>query len=111
MALRSGSFDRPITLERRAVPATKDSFGARKAEWSELCKARAAVKPLASSERIAAGTKLAVEVASFTIRWRPDLAPTKEDRIRYEGRSWAITGIREIGRHSAWELTAEVVGA
>jgi hypothetical protein len=46
------------------------------------------------------------EMVRFWIRY---LAVTTKDRVNYNGKVWAITYLRELGRREGIEITAEAV--
>jgi head-tail adaptor len=63
--------------------------------------------PVSDGERLRSGQVEAVSVARFVIRWSVIAATiTGEDRLRFAGADWSISGIKEIGRKRWLEITA-----
>ncbi|MCD9149978.1 head-tail adaptor protein [Pseudophaeobacter flagellatus] len=75
--------------------------------WDEIAKARANYAPVSDGERLrAAAVEQKVE-ARFVMRWSKALAViTGENRLRFDGADWHITGIKEIGRRRMLEISA-----
>ena len=101
----AGALDRRITIQRKTV--TQDDYGQEVETWADFAEVWAAQKPMRGNERFAVQQLLGTGVMTFQIRYRPDLAPSVEDRIEYDGRSWDITDVRELGRRESWEIDAK----
>lgn len=80
-------------------------------EWSVRHHAWASYEPVSDVERLrAAAVEQKIE-ARFTVRWTRALALiTGENRLRFEGADWQITGIKEIGRRKRLEISAWKTG-
>ena len=100
----AGKLDRRITWQRASF--TRDELGQEIPAWSTLfvtwC-AKVVPRPFAM---VAAGTLETVKEQTqiVQIRNRPDV-PAASDRALFEGRTWAVQGIVEIGRGEGWEIT------
>ncbi|MCI5095776.1 MAG: head-tail adaptor protein [Rhodobacteraceae bacterium] len=67
----------------------------------------ASYSPVSDGERFRSGQVEAVSVARFVVRWSATSAAiTGEDRLRFEGEDWEVSGIKEIGRRRWIEITA-----
>lgn len=106
MSLRAGELDRRIVVQR-AAHAT-DSFGHEVATWRDMATVPAKVTPVSDSERLRAQEIAASLTHRFVIRW--GFGVTVEDRIAYEGRTFEISGVKEIGRRVGQEITAAARG-
>lgn len=98
----AGSLDRRLEWQR-ATGVTVDGTGGEAKTWTRLfetwcCKAAARGLELVQSME---STEEEVTVLQF--RWRPDLQVT--DRVVFEGRTWNIQGLTEIGRRDGYEVT------
>lgn len=62
------------------------------------------------AERYSASTVGVDAVARFSVRyWHLTASLTHEDRLVCEGRTYAIVGIKEVGRRIGFEITAAQV--
>jgi SPP1 family predicted phage head-tail adaptor len=103
--LDAGRLDRRIRLER-ASTSTND-FNEVVRTWALLAEVWARWMPVRDEERWQAGQIGATVTDRFQIRWRaftPPLGPT--DRLIYEGRTYEIHGVKELGRRQGFEITA-----
>jgi SPP1 family predicted phage head-tail adaptor len=103
---RAGAFDRKVTVQ------SVTRAGADNTEtWADLFDAWAMVTPISASEQFKAGQRLAVETATFRLRYRSDWSPDPHaHRIVYRGKNWDIGPPTLIGRNDAWEMVGEVRG-
>lgn len=98
-------LDRRITLQR--LVSAENTLGEAVGEWGLLALVWASVNPVSDRERIAASEKGAVITDRFQVRYAQKLADlTAKDRIKYEGRTYEISGIKPIGRRQHLEITA-----
>lgn len=68
--------------------------------------------PVSDGERFRAGQVGAAITDRFKVRYSSFTAAiTTADRLVCEGRTYAITGIKEIGRREGFEITASEVSA
>ena len=98
-----GQLDRQVTLQ---APATvpQDAYGApAPASFTDVATVAAGVKYNPGGEAVAADQNTATQHVSFTIRYRADVRPTWQ--LAYEGRTFQITDVAEIGRRRGLTLT------
>jgi SPP1 family predicted phage head-tail adaptor len=103
--MRAGPLDRRITLQRATF--AQDATGQHIATWATLATVWVAKRDLSDSERVAAAEVSAEITTRFHIRWDSswaDLNP--KDRAVFEGRTYDIWGVKEIGRREGLEITA-----
>jgi len=98
----AGKLDRRIIIERATF--VLDAFGAAIPSWDEVATVWAEVTPISDAERWAAAEIAATVTTRFRIRW--GVGVTVQDRIRFEGRLYDISGTKEVGRRQWQELTA-----
>jgi SPP1 family predicted phage head-tail adaptor len=104
----SQALDRRIVIERYAE--TRDTFNNVVQTWSTLATVWASkkdVKDVSNAERFRT-QEVGAEVATrFGIRWSPTVSGVNaKDRIQYDGATYNITGIKEMGRREGIEITA-----
>lgn len=79
--------------------------------WSEITKERANYTPVSDGERLRAAAVEQKTEARFVVRWSKALAGIDgENRLRFEGDDWHITGVKEIGRRRGFEISAWRLG-
>lgn len=101
----AGRLDRRIVLKTRRTGV--NAIGEPVDEWRTLVTVWANVTPLSDGERWRAGETLASNMSRFTIRYSGATAAIDpRDRIEYDGRTWDIQGIKELGRREMLEITA-----
>ncbi|WP_052269525.1 phage head closure protein [Leisingera sp. ANG-M6] len=99
-------------LDRKVIfleaVAGKNGLGEkRRDDWQELFTVPAGFEPVNDSERWQAGAVEQKADARFTVGYTARTAAiTGENRLRFEGRDWRITGVKEIGRRRWLEFTA-----
>jgi SPP1 family predicted phage head-tail adaptor len=98
--MRAGKRDRRVVIER--VVISRDAFNAPVETWVPLPPVWAGKVNKPGAERFAAQEVSGLAVRTFEIRYRRDL--TVKDRIVYDGRTWNITDVREIGRRKGIEI-------
>ena len=98
-------LDRKITLQR--FTWSQDEYGAPVQVWADLASVWASKLDVSDGERVAAAEVSATITTRFRIRhdsaWA-DLNP--KDRVQFEGRTYDIWGVKEIGRREELEITA-----
>jgi SPP1 family predicted phage head-tail adaptor len=99
-----GRKDRFITIQERI---TVNDNGDVNSTWRNLCKVWASEKPMKMDERYATEAKHSMRVSNFRIYYRDDVGP--EMQIVYNGLTWRITGLAEIGYKEELDITAEAV--
>lgn len=109
--MRAGKLDRQIVIQRKSVTYATD--GSPINSWSTLATVWAQQRPNRGDERFAVRGLVGKAVITFQMRYRADLALTNQDRIVYDGKTWDIADVREIGRHVVTEIdaTAQVANA
>ena len=101
----AGRLDRRIVLKRRKTGT--NGFGEPVDEWASLATVWASVLAVSDGERWRAGETLAAKLCRFTIRWSSKVAVLDpRDQIEYDGRTWDIQGVKELGRREMIEITA-----
>ncbi|WP_157014893.1 phage head closure protein [Mesorhizobium xinjiangense] len=100
--MRAGKIDRRLTIRRFTVvgtnPLNEDIY-----DWADIATVWAQQRPNRGNERFAAQQIAGSAVMTFHIRYR-DVSVT--DRLRYAGKEWNITDVREIGRGVVTEIDA-----
>lgn len=99
-----GKLDRRITLLSRSI--ARDGYGDATEQFTELDNVWAQVIFNRGTEKFRDGQvqrQAQVEV-TFRIRWRPDLA--REMRVEWDGTSYDVTNVMEIGRRVGADLQA-----
>jgi len=103
--MMAGGMDRRVTFSRATV--TNTGLGLTEA-WADLGTVWASRKDVSDGEKAAAGTMQAVVVARFVVRSSTfSRGLTPKDRLTEGGRTFQITGIKEMGRRDFLEITAE----
>lgn len=75
--------------------------------WAEYAEERAQYAPVSDGERMRAASVEQKTDARFVVRWSVRMAAVSgENRIRFDGADWQITGIKELGRGLWIEITA-----
>lgn len=107
--MRAGDLDRRVQFMRAAT--IDDGFQVRPGEFERYgTPVWAARRFIRDAERYAASTVGVDAVVRFQVRWSSFTAGiTHMDRLICEGRTYAITGIKEIGRRVGIEITASEV--
>lgn len=103
--LDAGKLDRKIDL-LRATYATDDANESI-ATWHVLANRSASATAVSDGEKLRASELGATLSMRFKVRWDTsiaDLDPT--DRVLYNGRTYDIVGVKEIGRREYFEITA-----
>jgi SPP1 family predicted phage head-tail adaptor len=100
--MQAGKLDRQITIERASV--VLDGFGGEVRTWEPIATAWAAVMPISDGERWRAGEVAAHVTHRFQVRW--GIGVEVADRVLYDGRTFEISGVKEIGRREGQEITA-----
>lgn len=105
MALSAGKMDRKIVLQR--FTETRDTYNEPVKTWATLATRSASYEPLSDGERFRASETAANASARFVIRYSAavaDLDP--KDRLTFEGSTYEIVNVKQIGRREGIEITA-----
>lgn len=101
--MRAGALDRRIDLQHRAL-AVSDANGQRKASFTTYDTVWAEKRDQRAREFFAAQGTNVEKATRFLIRWRSDVLQT--DRIVFDGLSYDVVQISEIGRQRGLEIFA-----
>lgn len=107
--MRAGGLDRRVQFLRSELvdDGYQTRLGPYEPHGGRVWAARQMVR---DAERYAASTVGVDAVARFTVRWsRFTAGITHKDRLVCEGATFAITGIKELGRRVGIEFTASEV--
>jgi len=103
--MRAGRLDRRIVIQRAISSA--DAFNQPVETFSTLATVWAEAIPVNDGERMKAGQTLADKMIRFTIRYSSTVDNVDpRDRIVFDGRTYDIAGVKEIGRREGLEITA-----
>lgn len=109
ISIDSGSLDRRIVLQRSTK--SKDSFGQPVETFNTLATVWAQFTPVSDSEKERANEVHSELMGRFIVRWSTSIADLgTTDRVFFDGRSFDIRGVKEIGRHVGFEITAATRG-
>jgi len=92
--MNAGRMDRRITLQRKS--SSQDSFGQPIETWADISTVWAEVVPVSGNERFVSQQVIAEADTLFKIRYMSGLTPL--DRVVYDGRTYDVKGVIEIGR-------------
>ena len=105
----AGALDRRIVLQRSTV--VKDSFGQPIETFATWFTVWASYQPVSDGEKLRANETYSNLTARFQIRWSSAVATLNtKDRVTFDGRTFDIVGIKELGRHERLEITAATRG-
>jgi SPP1 family predicted phage head-tail adaptor len=103
--MQIGRLDRRITIERATTAA--NDFNEPVQTWATLTEVWAHAAPVMDAEKVRAGETLALKSYRFTIRYSAIVADVDpRDRLTFDGRTFDIAGVKEIGRRQGLEITA-----
>lgn len=100
--IKAGDLDRRITIERPIV--TIDEYGNSTEAWGAIATVWAKATHVLDGEKWKAAEVGAFVDTRFLIRWGFSVTPL--DRVVYEGRTYSLKGVKEIGRREGQELSA-----
>lgn len=100
--MEPGRLDRRITILSRA--AATDAWNQNSDIYNSLATVWAEVRDAGAKEREEADQRVTNHPKIFIIRHRSDV--TTKDRIQYDGDTYQITGLAEIGRKEGLRITA-----
>jgi SPP1 family predicted phage head-tail adaptor len=104
--MNAGDLDRRISIERATV--ARDAFNNPvPSTWLPVATVWAAKMEIRDAERIAAQEVGAEVTTRFQIRWSSTVADVNpKDRLIFDGRTYGISAVKEIGRREGLEITA-----
>ena len=103
--MKAGDLDRRVTFLR--ATSEPNELNELIETWAPLATVWAGVTPASDGERLRAQQVGAYITARFLIRYSALAATiTAQDRILYGGRTYGISGAKEIGRREGFEITA-----
>lgn len=103
--MRSEKLDRRITLQRYGV--TYDSDNQPIEGFTDLATVWASVQYVSDGERVRAAEVGASITVRFQIRYSSTVAVVNpKDRVVYGGKTFDISGVKELGRREGLEISA-----
>lgn len=107
--MRAGDLDRLVQFLRASVE--DDGYQSKPGPYVPYGgKVWAAKRDVSDSEKFAAGTLTAGITTRFQVRYSGHTASlTEADRLRCGGHTYAIVGIKELGRREGLEITCQRV--
>ena len=103
--LNIGNMDRRITIERE-TETVKPSGDVVKA-WQTVALVWAEVLQQSATEFFTGYGEAETGTMIFRVRYRPGI--TTADRVTYNGQTYGLKEINELGRYEALELRGEVI--
>jgi SPP1 family predicted phage head-tail adaptor len=104
--MRAGNLDRLVEIQRRSTGV--DLYGTPIDVWTTFATMRAQKLENATDDREGQRGSTTDTVIAFRMRWLDGV--TLENRISYEGQSFDIRQIKEIGRRVGLDITCERIG-
>lgn len=105
MPLRAGDLDRMITIEQYAL--TRDADNQPIETWTAIATVAASWRRATANERLASAQVTAMVTDIFEIRWAPTVVEADPKcRLVYDGRSYDLTEVTEIGRQEGLLIKA-----
>lgn len=101
--MRAGKLDRTIRIDRYSAGAP-DNFGTVTAGWEMLATLRAQVVQASTEEFINANGASDETIVIFRTRYLAGV--TNADRIIFDGQTFSLKEVKEIGRRRGLELRA-----
>lgn len=103
--MRAGRLQHEIQIER--MVETVSPSGHPRKVWQPILTTRAEVKEASTTEFLLGQIEGDQSRVVFLIRY-PSQPISTADRITWQGQSWNVTGLQEIGRRRGLEIRAEV---
>ena len=101
--MRAGRLDRTIAIERLDGSAI-DADGVPASAWATVAELPAEVVRADADEFLTGAGTASAETILFRVRWTGDLRQT--DRVRFNGQTYGITSLVELGRRAGLEIRA-----
>ena len=103
--MQAGPLDRRITIQRASI--SYDAFNAPVEAWAGIATVWASKEDIKDGERLRAQEVSAEITTRFRIRWSSAVSDVNpKDQIIFDGKTYDIFGVKEIGRREGLELTA-----
>lgn len=102
----AGRLDRRITIQHKTV--AQNELGEEVETWADHATVWASKFDVSDGEKVAAAEVSATITTRFQIRYSSDVAEINpgDDRVVFDGRTYDIWGVKEIGRREGIEITA-----
>lgn len=102
----AGKRNRRVVVERATI--TQDAGSGENIEtWTTLATEFAEVLPLSDRELVQVAEVSAEITTRFRLAWKPTLASVNpKDRLSFNGQTWGIWGVKEIGFREGIEISA-----
>ena len=102
--MRGGAMDRRIVIEQ--VTTVNNTFGEDVETWTTFATVWCHVKPIRGQEVFQTDQTVAVQQTQFRIRYRTGI--DEKMRIVYDGDTYDIISILELGRREGLDIMATV---
>jgi SPP1 family predicted phage head-tail adaptor len=102
--MEAGKLNRRITLETNTT--TRSKSGQEINTWGDAVPVWAEVLQPTAKEVFEADQLSAIQTAVFKIRYRSGISAAKT-RVTFDGQTYNITGVTEIGRREGLQLIGE----
>lgn len=103
--MEAGKLDRRISIERAST--YQDETGQEVARWAPVATVWASWRRASARETLAAAEVSAEVTDVFEIRWSNLVAELDpKDRVIYDGRTYDIAAVTEIGRREGLRIAA-----
>jgi SPP1 family predicted phage head-tail adaptor len=108
--MRFGTMDRRITIQRATLSA--NAYGERAETWGTLATVWAEVQyKVGGGESLQSDQVFSEQRVHFIIRYSSDVSSVKpSDRVSYNGSSYQIEGVQEIGRGEGLRIVTTLRG-
>jgi SPP1 family predicted phage head-tail adaptor len=101
----AGELDRRIVIQRSS--RAPDAMNQQIETWSTFQTVYAKATPVLDGERMRAGENMGSKQIRFLIRYSADVVTVGPlDRVVFEGRTYDINGVKEVGFRAGLEITA-----
>ena len=102
--IKAGELDRLVIFKQNTP--TQNDFGELENVWSTLDTVWASVRPAKQEEKFSFEQSAAFEQTVFVVRYQERLKDY-ELQIIHDGKTFDVTGIKELGRREALMITAK----
>lgn len=103
--MEAGALDRRVRIHRRN--GAINAFGEQAETWLDLGAVWASRRDVSDAERMAAAELGGAVTTRFRVRYSSLTSQIgARDRLVSEGRTYEVTGVKEIGRREGVEITA-----